>query len=94
MYVPNLYGVCSRTLSFVRTGKGSEPDEVWVNVPPKLLAQHTPAAAALTGGYHLAFWIACGLVIAAAGITATMLRQQPALPPPPQPLPELAAAPG
>jgi hypothetical protein len=28
-----------------------------------LLAQHTPAAAALTGGYHLAFWIACGLVI-------------------------------
>ena len=57
-----------------------------------LLAQHTPAAAALTGGYHLAFWIACSLVITAAGITATMLRQHPALPPPPQPLPELAAA--
>ena len=57
-----------------------------------LLAQHTPAAAALTGGYHLAFWIACGLVITAAGIAATMLRQQPTLPPPPHPLPELAAA--
>jgi len=56
-----------------------------------LLAQHTPAAAALTGGYHLAFWIACGLVITAAAIAATMLRQQPTLPPP-QPLPELAAA--
>jgi len=57
-----------------------------------LLAQHTPAAAALTGGYHLAFWIACGLVTTAAAIAATMLREQPALPPPPQPLPELAAA--
>jgi len=57
-----------------------------------LIAQHTPAAAALTDGYHLAFWIACGLVVTAAVIAATMLREQPALPPPLQPLPELVAA--
>jgi MFS family permease len=42
-----------------------------------LLAQHHPAAAALTDGYHLAFWIACGLVITAAVITATTLHHQP-----------------
>jgi Major Facilitator Superfamily len=39
-----------------------------------LLAQHRPAAVALTEGYHLAFWIAFGLVIAAIGIAATVLR--------------------
>jgi EmrB/QacA subfamily drug resistance transporter len=39
-----------------------------------LLAQHRPAAVALTDGYHLAFWIACGLVVAAAAVAATMLR--------------------
>jgi EmrB/QacA subfamily drug resistance transporter len=54
-----------------------------------LLAQHHPVAAALTDGYHLAFWIACGLVITAAGITATTLRHQPAVPPSPQTVPEL-----
>jgi EmrB/QacA subfamily drug resistance transporter len=57
-----------------------------------LLAQHHPAAAALTSGYHLAFWIACGLVVAAAGIAATMLHQQPTAPPSPQPVPELVPA--
>jgi EmrB/QacA subfamily drug resistance transporter len=57
-----------------------------------LLAQHHPAAAALTGGYHLAFWIACGLVITAAGIAATMLHHQPTAPPSPQPVPELVHA--
>jgi fucose permease len=57
-----------------------------------LIAQHRPAAAALTDGYHLAFWIACGLVIAAAGVAATMLRPQPALPPSPQPAPEFVLA--
>ena len=57
-----------------------------------LIAQHHPAAAALTDGYHLALWIACGLVVAAAGVAATMLRSQPALPPPPQPVPELVPA--
>jgi MFS family permease len=43
-----------------------------------LAARHQPAAVALTGGYHLAFWIACGLVVAAAGVTLVVLRPQPA----------------
>src|SRR6201995_3930020 len=42
-----------------------------------LAARHQPAAIALTGGYHLAFWIACGLVGAAAVVTVTLLRPQP-----------------
>ena len=59
-----------------------------------LLAQHRPAAVALTDGYHLAFWIACGLVVAAAAVAATVLRSQPALAqsPEPQPAPELVPA--
>jgi MFS family permease len=56
-----------------------------------LLVQHHPAAAALTSGYHLAFWIACGLVITAAGIAATMLHQ-PTIPPSPQPVPPFVHA--
>jgi MFS family permease len=47
-----------------------------------LAARHQPAAVALTGGYHLAFWIACGLVVAAAGVTLALLRPQPATPEP------------
>jgi len=43
-----------------------------------LLAQHRPAPAALTEGYHLAFWIAFGLVIAAIVVAATVLRPAPA----------------
>src|ERR1700759_3486811 len=39
-----------------------------------LAARHQTPAVALTGGYHLAFWIACGLVVAAAGVTLVMLR--------------------
>jgi EmrB/QacA subfamily drug resistance transporter len=39
-----------------------------------LAARHQTSAVALTGGYHLAFWIACGLVVAAAGVTLVMLR--------------------
>jgi EmrB/QacA subfamily drug resistance transporter len=39
-----------------------------------LLAQHRPAATALTEGYHLAFWIAFALVIAAMAVAATVLR--------------------
>jgi hypothetical protein len=39
-----------------------------------LLAQHRPAAVALTEGYHLAFWIAFGMVIAAIAVAATVLR--------------------
>jgi EmrB/QacA subfamily drug resistance transporter len=46
-----------------------------------LIAQHHPVAAALTEGYHLAFWIACGLVAAAAGLAAVVLRPRPSIPP-------------
>ena len=56
-----------------------------------LLAHGQPAAAALTGGYHLAFWIAFGLVAAAAGVAATVLRPRPA-PAAGQPARELVAA--
>ena len=54
-----------------------------------LIAQHHPAAAALTDGYHLAFWIACGLVAAAAGLGALVLRPQPGIQPDVQPAREL-----
>src|SRR6201996_4690870 len=47
-----------------------------------LAARHQPAAVALTGAYPLAFWIACGLVVAAAGVTLVLLRPQPATPEP------------
>jgi EmrB/QacA subfamily drug resistance transporter len=57
-----------------------------------LIAQHRPVAVALTDGYHLAFWIACGLVATAAGVAATVLRPQPALPPSPQLAPGLIPA--
>ena len=57
-----------------------------------LIAPQRPAAVAVTDGYHLAFWIACGLVAAAAGVAATVLRPQPALPPSPQPVGELIPA--
>ena len=50
-----------------------------------LAAQGRPAAAALTDGYHLAFWIAFGLVVAAIAVAATVLR--------PGPGPEAATAP-
>ena len=46
----------------------------------------------MAGGYHLAFWIACGLVITAAGIAATTLHHQPTVPPSPEPVPELVPA--
>jgi EmrB/QacA subfamily drug resistance transporter len=57
-----------------------------------LITRHRPAAVALTDGYHLAFWIACGLVVTAAGVAAAVLRPQPLLPPSPQPAPELVPA--
>ena len=53
-----------------------------------LIAQHHPVAAALTEGYHLAFWIACGLVVVAAGLAAAVLRPQPGLTSAAQPTPE------
>ena len=52
-----------------------------------LTAQHQPAAIALTDGYHLALWIACGLIVMAAGVAATLLRPQRAPAPAPQPAP-------
>jgi len=58
-----------------------------------LIARHYSVAAALTDGYHLAFWIACGLVVAAAGLGAVVLRPRrtrpPATQPATQPAPEL-----
>jgi predicted MFS family arabinose efflux permease len=54
-----------------------------------LIARHQPAAVALTEGYHLAFWIACGLVVVAAGLAAALLRSQPSLPPAAEPAPAL-----
>jgi len=57
-----------------------------------LIAQHHPATAALTDGYHLALWIACGLVVVAAGVAAAMLRPQPSLPSAAQPAPDLILA--
>jgi EmrB/QacA subfamily drug resistance transporter len=44
----------------------------------KLLAQGHSQAAALTGGYQLAFWIATGLVLVGIGVAVTVLRPQPA----------------
>jgi Na+/melibiose symporter-like transporter len=41
----------------------------------RLLAGGDSRAAALTGGYHLAFTVGAGLLIAAFGIAFTMLRQ-------------------
>jgi EmrB/QacA subfamily drug resistance transporter len=42
-----------------------------------LTAQGQNAPAALTGGYHLAFWIAAGLVAAAIAVAAAILRPRP-----------------
>jgi MFS family permease len=44
----------------------------------KLLAQGQSQAAALTGGYQLAFWIATGLVLVGIGVSVAVLRPQPA----------------
>ena len=41
-----------------------------------LIGQHRPTAVALTEGYHLAFWIAFGLVVAAIAAAAALLRPQ------------------
>jgi MFS family permease len=43
-----------------------------------LAARGQNPSAALTGGYHLAFWIAAGLVAAAIAIAAAALRTPPA----------------
>ena len=51
-----------------------------------------PATEALTDGYHLAFWIAFGLVIAAIAVAATVLRPGSSPAAVPEPVRELAAA--
>ncbi len=59
-----------------------------------LMARHRPVAVALTEGYHLAFWIAFGLVIAAIAVAATVLRPQHPAPAPaatPSPAPPARA---
>jgi EmrB/QacA subfamily drug resistance transporter len=56
-----------------------------------LIAAHQPVASALTDGYHLAFWIACALVVAAAVVTATVMRS-PSPSAASQPAPELVPA--
>jgi hypothetical protein len=40
-----------------------------------LTAAGDPTSAALTAGYHLAFWIACALVTLAIVVTMTVLRR-------------------
>jgi predicted MFS family arabinose efflux permease len=57
-----------------------------------LIAQHRPTAVALTEGYHLAFWIAFGLVVAAAAVAAALLRPQRTAAAEPQPARELVPA--
>jgi EmrB/QacA subfamily drug resistance transporter len=42
----------------------------------RLLAQKQPTAVALTGGYHLAFWIATALVLAGIAVAMAVLRPQ------------------
>jgi EmrB/QacA subfamily drug resistance transporter len=41
-----------------------------------LTGQHTPTAAALTGGYHVGFWVAVGLVVVAIVVALTVLRPE------------------
>jgi EmrB/QacA subfamily drug resistance transporter len=53
-----------------------------------LTARGRPAAAALTDGYHLAFWIAFGLVAAAIVVAATVLRPERPAPAEPVAVPE------
>ncbi len=43
-----------------------------------LLADGVPVSSALTAGYHLAFAIGAGLVIAAIGLAAVLLHPEPA----------------
>jgi EmrB/QacA subfamily drug resistance transporter len=44
-----------------------------------LVKEGTPLPQALTSGYHVAFWIAAGLVLAAIGVAATVVRPEHAL---------------
>ena len=44
-----------------------------------LLASGGSSAAALTGGYQLAFFVALGFIVAAIAVTALVLRPEPAV---------------
>jgi EmrB/QacA subfamily drug resistance transporter len=46
-----------------------------------LLASGSSSAAALTGGYQLAFFVALGFIVAAIAVTALVLRSEPAVVP-------------
>jgi MFS family permease len=41
-----------------------------------LIASGTSTASALTSGYHLAFWIAAGLIVAALAVAALVLKPE------------------
>jgi hypothetical protein len=58
-----------------------------------LVARGRPVAAALADGYHLAFWIAFGLV-AAAIVCGTVLRSKTSFPNVESPVRELAGVSG
>lgn len=58
----------------------------------KLLAQGKSTAAALTGGYHLAFWIAAGLVAVGIVVALVVVRPQGAVVMAPEGEPESAPA--
>ncbi len=58
----------------------------------RLIATGHPTAAALTSGYHLAFWVAAGLVLAAVVVALTVL-ESPATPAAPTDEGELSVAP-
>jgi MFS family permease len=58
-----------------------------------LLADGESAAEALNAGYHLAYLIAAGLVVAAIAIAVTVLREEAPEPAAAEPVPEPAAEP-
>jgi MFS family permease len=57
-----------------------------------LIAHGRPVALALADGYHLALWIAFGLVVAAIAVAATVLRPERRPAPEPGPARELETA--
>ena len=59
-----------------------------------LMARGRPVAAALADGYHLAFWIAFGLVAVAIVVCGTVLRSKTSIPNVESPVRELASVGG
>ena len=47
--------------------------------PTACVASGTSPDAALTSGFHLAFWIGAGLVTAAVAITTLVIQSRPAI---------------